>query len=204
MFKKVLAFVFVSGAIAAVALTTTGSATAGEPAEWSLEECVDSAGKPTTKVTSGTKCELKNRKNGQCLIRVSHAGQADWDFSSCETKSKTMLFQKEGGGDIKCGDTVALQLGVGGNKQEWYRKCTNPQTVGINICSDEGAVQKKHFEWQLKSCANGQLESGKPFALYNTARKDSVVFAKRPSKMVDTCWADKIKYGQCSTVRDDD
>lgn len=176
-------------------------------AEWTMQNCVDSAGKSTTKITSGVKCELKNTKKKDCLIRDGHTGQVDWDFADCEKHPKSVLFQKEGGGDIKCGDTVAIQMGWGGeNHTEWFRKCVNPQTIGINICSDEDKqASKKHYDWQLK--CTGDLAAGKEFALYNVSQKDSVVYAKRPSKMVDTCWAGKMKSipgvgRECASARD--
>ncbi len=206
MFKKATVLVVLSAALASVALTQ--SAGASESPEWSLEDCVDAAGKPATKLTSGAVCELKNRKNNQCLIRVSHMGQVDWDFGSCDTHSKSARLVKEGGGELKCDDTFALELGVGGSKTEWFRKCVNPQTVGIGICSDDVTKpEKKHFDWKLKGCSAGQLEAGKPFALFNVSKGDSVVFAKRASKVVDTCWNDVMKDiprvgRQCPAVRD--
>ena len=99
MFKKATVLVVVSAAIASVALTQ--SAGASESPEWSLEDCVDAAGRPVTKLTSGAVCELKNRKNNQCLIRVSHMGQVDWDFASCDSHPKSARLVKEGGGDLK-------------------------------------------------------------------------------------------------------
>lgn len=200
MSKKAIAFVLASSAVAVIAVT--GPATAGESPEWTLEGCVDAAGRPTTKITSDTVCELKNTKKNACLIRESHMGQADWDFAPCSKHPKSARFHTESGGALNYGEHFALQLGVGGSKQEWYRKCHNPQTVGINICSDEGSPEKKHYEWQFKG-GSGQVEAGKALTLFNTARNDSVVYAKRPSKMVDTCWHDKMRYGQCASARDE-
>jgi hypothetical protein len=191
--------------VLAVAVGSIAFAASAEEdhSEWALENCVDAAGKPTTKIANGAKCELKNKRRGECLIRVANPGQTDWDFAPCSKHPKSASIQKEGGGAIKCGDTVALELGLGGeNHTAWYRKCVNPQTVGINVCQDlASAPEKKHFEWQLK--CSGDVEENKAFGLHNTARKDDIVYAKRPSKMVDTCWAGKVKLGQCITVKDD-
>ena len=48
--------------------------------------------------------------------------------------------------------------------------------------------------WESKS-----VESQREDAV---SRKDSVVYAKRPSKVADTCWSDSMKLGQCTSVRD--
>lgn len=171
--------------------------------QWQVQTCVDANGKPTTKITNDTKCELHNNKRKACLIRVANPGQVDWDFAACKDHPASMRFFKEGGGEIKCGDTVALQLGLGGeNHTRWYRKCGTPQSVGINICQDEGAnPEKKHFDWQIQ--CSGDFAPNKAFTLRNVSEKDDVVYAKRPSKMVDTCWARKMKLGQCASVRDE-
>src|SRR5436309_1680921 len=100
--RKLIAAMSVLGFVA-VAFAASAD---DDSTQWSLENCVDSAGKPTKKISSGTKCELKNKKNNQCLIRVANPGQTDWDFASCDAHPKSMLFQKSGGGDLKCGDTV--------------------------------------------------------------------------------------------------
>jgi hypothetical protein len=88
---------------------------------------------------------------------------------------------------------------------EFYRKCQNPQTAGINICSD--AMEKpeeRHFTWKITGGTSGQpVAPGAAVSLYNTERKDSVAFAKRPSSVADTCWADKMTLGQCTTARDE-
>jgi hypothetical protein len=191
--------------VLAVALgaITMPAAAGGEPQEWVLQNCVDASGKATTSPGSGAKCELKNTKNNQCLIRVAQPGQTDWNFASCDDHPKSMLFQKQGGGDLKCGDTVALELGLGGqNHTRWYRKCATPQTVGINICQDDvDQPEAKHFDWQLQ--CSGDIQTGRKFALYNKSQKDAVVYAKRPSKVADTCWNDKMKAGICASVRDE-
>jgi hypothetical protein len=198
MSKKVIAFTVVSSIVAAVAVAEP--ATAGESPEWSLQNCVDAAGKPTDKIASDVKCELKNHKNNLCLIRDSHMGQADMDFAPCDKHPKSVLFHKESGGAINYGDPVALKLGVSGGKEEWYRKCVNPQTLGINICSDSGSPEKKHFEWQLRG-GSGQVEVNKPFALFNVSRGDSMVWAENPSKMINFCW-DKDRVGKyCKNPR---
>jgi hypothetical protein len=191
--------------VAAAGAVTLPATAAGEPSEWSLEDCVDDKGKATTKITSGTKCALKNKRNSQCLIRIKQPGQADWGFASCDKHPRSMLFLKSGGGAIKCGDTVAMQLGWGGqNQTHFYRKCHNPHPAGINVCQDDvDKPESKHWDWQLQ-CSGGDLQAGDKFALYNLSRKDSVVYAKRPSAVADTCWADKAKAGVCLTPRDDD
>ena len=185
---------------AAAVVAVAAPAAAGENPEWVLQDCVDASGAPTTKLASDTKCELKNTKSGQCLIRDSHMGQADLDFASCDKHPKSVLFHKEGGGAIAYGDTVAMQLGVGSHKAEWYRKCVNPQTVGINICSEGGSPDKKHYDWKLKG-GSGQVKVGKPIALFNVSRNDSVVFAKLPSKVVDLCWDASMRGGYCTNPR---
>ncbi len=195
MLKKIVSLVFVSAAVATLAASTPAGA--DEPADWVLENCVDAAGKPTTKLESGAKCDIKSPKRGQCLVFDKHMGQVDWDFAACGSKPRNALLVARNSGALNCGETFALKLG-----SEYFRKCHDPQTVGINICSDSGSKpESKHFEWQLRGCS-GQAEAGKSVALYNVTRGDSVVYAKRPSRMVDTCWADKMKMGQCTTVRD--
>lgn len=193
MFKKI--FVLVSVGSAALVLGAATPAGADEPADWVLDNCVDASGNATTKIDSGAQCDLKNRKNSKCLVRESHSGQTDWDFAACGKRQATIVAKSAGA--VTCGETVALKLG-----SEFFRKCVNPQAVGINICSEETAQpEEKHFDWKLQGCA-GQVETGKAVSLYNISRKDSVVFAKRPSKVADTCWSDKIKFGQCTTLRD--
>jgi hypothetical protein len=194
MFKKI----FVVAAVASIAsvIGLAKPAGADEPADWSLENCVDASGHPTTKLADGAQCDLKNRKSGKCLVHDSHRGQVDWDFATCSAHPRSVKVTAKAGGAISCGETVAIKIG-----SEYFRKCHDPQIMGINICSEGGAPQAMHYEWQFQGCS-GQLETGKPVALYNTSKKDSVVYAKRPSKMVDTCWADNMKYGQCTTFRD--
>jgi hypothetical protein len=195
MFKKILVLATVGSA--ALVFGASTPAGADEPADWVLENCVDASGKATTKLESGASCDLKNRKNNKCLVREGHIGQTDWDFASCTSKPRQVKLVAKDGGALSCGETFALKIG-----SEYFRKCVNPQTIGINICS-EGASQPeaRHYDWQLQGCS-GQIETGKPVALYNVSKKDSVVYAKRPSKMVDTCWNDKMKFGQCVSARD--
>lgn len=190
--------------VAAVAVVGTaaflfglsGPVVAAEPADWLLENCVDASGRPSTQIADGVRCDLKNSTSGTCLVQRSHSDQADWDFAACSSKPRNLKISA-GAGPISCGQTVAIKLGT-----EYYRKCVNPQTRGINICSEQAsAPQARHFDWQFAACT-GQLDTGKPVALYNVSRKDSVVYAARPSKVVDTCWADKVKYAQCTTSRD--
>jgi hypothetical protein len=195
MFRKI-AVVSVVGAFAAV-VGLAGPAGADEPADWTLENCVDPSGNPTTKLVNGAQCDLKNRKSGKCLVREGHMGQVDWDFAACASKPRQMKVTTKDNGAVTCGETFALKLG-----SEYFRKCVNPQTIGINICSEStNTPQAMHFDWQFQGCS-GQVEAGKPVSLYNVSRKDSVVYAKRPSKMVDTCWSDSMKLGQCTSARD--
>lgn len=193
MFKKMI----VVGAVASVAslVGLTSPAGADQPADWSLENCVDANGSPTTKIASGAKCDLKNRKHGQCLVHNSHHGQVDWDFASCGSRQVEIVARN--GGSISCGETVAMKVG-----NEFFRKCRDPQLMGINICSESANPPKDmHYDWQFQGCS-GQLGTSEPVALYNVSRKDSVVYARRPSKMVDTCWEKDMKYGQCVSFRD--
>ncbi len=194
MFKKIV--VLASIGTAALVVGMASPAGADEPADWVLENCVDAKGNPTTKIENGAKCDLKNRKSGKCLVRQSHMGQVDWDFTSCSSRPRNFQITAKDSGAVSCGETFALKLG-----NEYFRKCVNPQTVGINICSESAsAPEPKHYDWQFQ--CSGQVEANKPLSLYNVSRKDSVVYAKRPSKMVDTCWSDKMKFGQCTTARD--
>lgn len=196
MFKKIVAVSSLAAVVGVVAAASPVKA-GNEPTEWVLENCVDASGKPTTKIASGAKCDLKNTRNGKCLVRESHTGQTDWDFAACASRPRQAQIVAKSAGPISCGETVALKLGT-----EFFRKCRDPQTVGINICSESKSTpDAMHFDWQLQGCS-GDVEAGESVALYNVSRGDSVVFAKRPSKMVDTCWADKTKFGQCTTVRD--
>ena len=194
MLEKIVPFALASVAI--VVLAAPRSAGADEPSNWSLENCIDSKGKATTKPDGGSKCDLKNQRSGQCLVYAKHAGQADWDFAACGSRNATLATKASGA--LSCGETFALKLG-----NEYFRKCVNPQIAGINICSESAASPAAiHWDWQLKNCT-GDVESGKPLALFNVSRGDSVVFAKRPSRVADTCWANKMKLGQCTTARDE-
>ncbi len=179
-----------------VALIVATSASADEPAQWVLENCADAKGAPVTKLFSGVVCDLKNTKSGTCLVQEHHDGQADWDFAPCSSKPRSARLVTATASPIGCGETFALKLG-----SEFFRKCVNRQDVGINICSEKASPpQTRHFDWQLQGC-NGQLETGKPVSLYNVSRKDSVVYAKRSGRVVDTCWSDSTKYGQCTSIR---
>lgn len=172
-------------------------AAAEEPAQWVLENCADAKGGSVTKVFSGVVCDLKNTKNGKCLVQERHDDQVDWDFADCSAKPRNMRLFTTTGTPIACGETFAMKLG-----NEFFRKCENPQATGINVCSEKASPpQPRHFDWQLQGCT-GQLETGKPMSLFNVSRKDSVVHAKRANKVVDTCWSDKVRYGQCVTARD--
>ena len=195
MFKKIVVLASIGSAALLVGMTSPAGA--DEPADWVLENCVDAKGNPTTKIENGAKCDLKNRKNGKCLVRESHMGQTDWDFAACASKPRQMQITAKDAGALSCGETFALKLG-----NEYFRKCVNPQTVGINICSEaKSTPEPMHYDWQLQGCS-GQVESGKPVSLFNVSRKDSVVYAKRPSKVADTCWSDSMKLGQCVSARD--
>lgn len=195
MFKKIV--VLASIGTAAFVVGMSSPAGADEPADWVLENCVDANGNATTRIENGTKCDLKNRKSGKCLVRDSHVGQTDWDFAACSSKPRQFQITAKDAGALSCGETFAMKLGT-----EYFRKCRDPQKVGINICSEvKSAPEPMHYDWQLQGCS-GQVEAGKPVSLYNVSRKDAVVFAKRPSKVADTCWSDKIRYGQCTTARD--
>lgn len=190
----------VSGAVLGVLglLGFAQPAGAGDVANWELTGCEGGA------VTSGAKCNLKNQKSGQCLVFDHNMGQTDWSFRGCG--SPDVSFVNKGGGPIKCGEVVALKMG-----KEFYRKCVNPQTVGINVCSDAASspqdhingTNATHWDWKIVGCPDGQpVPVDKPIVLHNIARNDSIVFAKRPSKVTDTCWANSIKFDQCVSVRD--
>lgn len=184
----------VLGAIALV----ENQAGAGETANWTLTGCEGG------KVTSGGKCNLKSQGNQRCLVFDQNRGQTDWGFGSCTGQQVTLVTKS--GAAPKCGDTVALKIG-----KEFFRKCVSPQLVGINVCSEAaaspqehiGGTNATHWDWQIKGCAEGTpLDQDKPFALYNISRKDSVVYAQRPSKVADTAWENTTKFGQCTTLRD--
>jgi hypothetical protein len=195
MFKKIV--VLASIGTAALVLGSATPAGADEPADWVLENCVDAKGNPTTKIETGAKCDLKNLKNGKCLVREGHMGQTDWDFASCSARPRQMQITAKDAGALNCGETFAMKLG-----NEYFRKCQSPQKVGINICSEsKSAPEPMHYDWQLQGCS-GQVEAGKAVSLFNVSRKDSVVYAKRPSKVADTCWSDSMKLGQCASARD--
>jgi hypothetical protein len=195
MFKKIVVVAGVASVLGVVGMASPAGA--DEPSDWTLENCVDANGQETTKISDGAQCDLKNRKSGKCLVREGHVGQVDWDFAACSSKPRNMKVTAKSSGPVTCGETFALKLG-----SEYFRKCRDPQKIGINVCSEgTDTPETKHFEWQFQGCS-GQVEAGKPVSLYNVARKDSVVFAKRPSRMVDTCWSDKMKLGQCTTARD--
>jgi hypothetical protein len=195
--KKVVLAGAALSVLAAIA-SVTQPAGAQDVANWTFTGCEGG------KVTSGAKCNLKNQKNGQCLVHSHHMGQVDWDFGGCNGQEVTLISKT--GGQIKCGETVALKVG-----NEFFRKCVSPQTVGINICSDGfSSPQEKingtsatDWDWKITGCPDGQpVEMDKPIVLHNISRNDSVVYAKRPSKMVDTCWANSMKFDQCVSVRD--
>jgi hypothetical protein len=145
--------------------------------------------------------DLKNTQSGECLIHgsgITTKGQADWAFGSCGgKKAKILRKDSKKTGPLMCGETFALQLG-----NECFRKCVDPQNAGINICS-ETCGKDMHFQWQFKGCEAGKpVDPKTPLTLWNNARKDSLVYAKRPGPVVDTCWADKELKGVCTTVRD--
>jgi hypothetical protein len=186
--KKVICVLSGLALIAAVG-ATTNDVGADEPSNWALTNCAGG------KVKSGVACDLKNVRNQKCLLPKHNIGQTEWDFGACG-ESKAKIFSKNGG-DILCGEPVALKLGG-----EFYRKCVNPQTVGINICSDGGDKPgPQHFTWKLTGCKDGEpVAPGAAVALFNTERGDSVVYASRASRIVDTCWADKVKLGRCDHI----
>lgn len=195
LFEK--AVVLAAAGCAVLLLGSASPALADEPTDWVLENCVAPNGSATTRIVSGVRCDLRNRKTGMCLVRKSNGDQADWDFAPCGSRGRDATIVAREGGPVACGQTVAVKLG-----HEYFRKCRDPQKVGINICSEEARVpQAMHYDWQFQGCS-GQLEAGKAVALFNVSRRDSVVYAKRPSKVVDTCWSDTMKYGQCTTTRD--
>jgi hypothetical protein len=195
--RKIFAVGATALVLGAIALVEN-QAGADEAVNWTLTGCEGG------KVTSGGKCNLKNQGNQRCLVRDSNRGQTDWNFGNCSGQQVTLVTKS--GAAPKCGDTVALKIG-----NEFFRKCVSPQLVGINICSEAasspqeriGGTNATHWDWQIKGCAEGTpLDQDKPFALHNISKNDSVVFAKRPSKVADTCWASKMKFGQCTTIRD--
>ena len=193
--KKLVVVGLVGLVSAALGLPST--AEADEPAEWVLENCADAKGGAVTKVYSGVVCDLKNRKNGKCLVQERHDGQVDWDFESCASKPRNMKLWTKPSTAINCGETFALKLG-----NEFFRKCQNPQDIGINICSETASPpEPRHFDWQLTGCT-GQLTAGTAVSLYNVSRRDSIVYAKRPGSVIDTCWSDSTKVGQCTSARD--
>ena len=170
---------------------------ADEPADWVLDNCVNSNGSVTTNIVSGVRCNLRNRKTGTCLVRKSSDDQTDWNFAPCESRPRDLTVTTKDGGSVACGRTVAVKLG-----NEYFRKCRDPQKTGINICSEAARVpQPIHYDWRLDGCS-GPLQSGTAVALVNVSRKDSIVYARRPNEAVDTCWSDTVKYGQCTSARD--
>jgi len=188
----------IRSAVCCVVFLVSAAAPAGfdEPADWVVENCVAATGTATTSIATGARCDLKNRKTGKCLVHETHTGQVDWNFASCTVKPRQMTITAKEPGAVFCGETVAIKLA-----NEYFRKCLDPQSIGINVCSEATNVpHPRHFDWQFQGCT-GQLASGRPVSLYNVSRKDSIVYASR-SRAVDTCWSDKIKLGQCSTVRD--
>src|SRR5205085_12308534 len=103
MFKKIV--VLASVGTAALVVGMTSPAGADEPADWVLENCVDAKGNPTTKIETGAKCDLKNRKNNKCLVRESHMGQTDWDFASCSSKPRQMQITAKDAGALSGAET---------------------------------------------------------------------------------------------------
>jgi hypothetical protein len=194
--KKVVVVGAVLGVLGVVGLSQPAGA--GDVANWTLN-CEGGS------VTSGAKCDLKNQKSGSCLVGDHNMGQTDWSFRPCG--SHNMELVSKSGGAIKCGEVVALKLG-----EEFYRKCVNPQTVGINVCSEKSSAPEEkvqgrsdisHYQWKIVGCPDGQpVPQDQPVVLHNTVRNDSIVYARRPSKVTNTCWANDIKFGECASIRD--
>jgi hypothetical protein len=189
-------YIVISGILmVAIALVATRDASAKEVNAWTM-----SSGGSTT-VPVDTAVDLRNTQNNSCLIDRSgwsRRGQADWDLASCGGK-RARFHRKDPSnkGPLLCGETVALQIG-----DECFRRCVNPQLAGINICS-EACGRELHYQWQLRGCAPDQPVDPKvPVVLWNTVQQDSLVYGKRPSKVTNTCWAEKEIAGVCTVLRD--
>jgi hypothetical protein len=177
----------------------SNQADAGEVVNWTLTGCEGG------KVTSGGKCNLKSQGNGRCLIQDHNRGQTDWNFGNCD--GKQVSFVSKSGGAIKCGEPLALKIG-----NEYFRKCVNPQLVGINVCSESASSPQDHingsnathWDWKITGCQEGTpVDMDKPFALLNVTRNDTIVYARRPSqRMTAVCWANSMQHGVCTSMRD--
>lgn len=178
----------------------TGTAKINELVKFQLSESVKS--KPQTMqwtmkaaakgklVVSGGQYQLVNLAINQGLGHQKRTLGANLGFLSSTSTNMNMLIQKQqGSGQIRYGDTVALNLKPYG----WLRYKKQGWTGGINLGDDDN---NPHFIWEIRGATKGtKLVSGMPFALFNTSPlKKEVIYCGRTSG-IDLGWFNDTECG---------
>jgi hypothetical protein len=120
--------------------------------------------------TSGQGFALKNLDSGQCLNSKGRTG-VDLGWQGCDGNTDA-AFVKQGGGQIKCGDTVALRID---GRHYYYSK----QTFGINITDTRNANDSNIYQWKIVCDGTGPVPLNTPVGLFNTKENDYLVGGMR-------------------------
>jgi hypothetical protein len=119
--------------------------------------------------TSGQGFALKNIDQESCLDSKGRTG-VDLGWQSCNNTAAA--FVKQGGGQIKCGDTVALRID---GRHYYYSK----QTFGINITDTRNANDSQIYQWKIVCDGTGVVPLNTPVGLFNTKENDYLVGGRR-------------------------
>lgn len=141
-------------------------------------------------VLSGNHYQLVNLAVEKGLKRQERTLAANLGFQNISTTKFNMLVKrKNGNGQLRYGDIVALNLKPYG----WLRYKKQGNWGGINLGDDD---HKPHYIWQITGGKTGtKVYSGMPFALHNTAPMGrEIIFCLRSSG-IDLGWRGKSKCG---------
>lgn len=149
---------------------------------------IKNANGASSKVVSGEKYYLrlddneyylkyKYRKTGISLV---------WEKAA----SPNITFTKQGGGDIKCGDRVAIQI------ENARYLVYGEQTWGINLNWSDNPV----YEWEIRSKDNKKgtsISTNEIVGLYNSRNTGFVVYCDRKGMpVVNLAWFSECHGGK--------
>lgn len=146
------------------------------------------ASKKGRPILSGNRYQLVNMAIERAVTRKKRLKAANLGWEAVSKKHFSMLVKKKSGnGQVRYGDTVALNLKPYG----WIRYKKQGRGGGINLSDDD---HKPHYIWQITGGKKGtKVFSGMPFALHNLKPvKTEIIFCARASG-IDLGWRGKSK-----------
>lgn len=131
---------------------------------------------------SGEKVSLFDTYNKSFVKYGKRTSGINLTWSSTDPLRNIEL-HKEGGGEIRYGDKVAIRVDGGGFLKYGDRRW------GIKLNWVSSNTSEKPYEWEVRGGPTGQpVQKNKPIRLYNAAENDNVVYCRRPWG-INLAWA---------------